>query len=440
MNRKKIILKNTSLGFVFKILNMGVVYFTIPFLLQYLGKANYGIWVTIFSIVNILFFVDAGIANGLKTKLTEALTNKNKNLAKEYISTAYGSIFLISVCFLIVGMVLINNIDLSKLLNVDNSISNAQLYSVFLIVLVFIVSNFVLSLYKTLFYAIQKSSVVEFSMFLYQFLVFSLVFYALKNLETSLINVAYFYGIANVMISLLFSVIFFSKRKEILPSIYHFKKERIKELLSLSLGFFVIQLCMIVIFTTDNLIISNLLGPESVTNYDIILKLFQVITILSIILLDPFWPLFTEAYQKKDITWIKKTIKRLNKLFLIVVFITILLVFLTKYIVAIWIGKDFNIENSLPYFMAAFVVIRVYPIMYMFFLNAIGKIKFQMYLYILGAIINIPLSIFFVKYFNLGVSGVILGTICSIFSMTFLLPIQTFKILKKESFQLKNIT
>ena len=52
MNRRIIIIQNVSLSFVFKILNMGVVYFTIPFLLQYLGQTNYGIWVTIFSIVN----------------------------------------------------------------------------------------------------------------------------------------------------------------------------------------------------------------------------------------------------------------------------------------------------------------------------------------------------------------------------------------------------
>ena len=432
MDRKKIILKNTSLGFFFKILNMGIVYFTIPFILQYLGKTNYGIWVTIFSIVNILFFVDAGIANGLKTKLTEALTNKNKILAKEYISTAYITILIISIFFFAVGFIIINSLDLRNLLNVDSAISNNQLYSVFLTVLIFVVSNFVLSLYKTLFYAIQKSSTVEFSMFLYQFLVLCLVYYAVIKFETSILNVAFFYGASNIIISLIFSIIFFYKRKKIIPSLKSFKKERVRELMGLSIGFFIIQLCMIVIFTTDNLIISNLLGPNSVTNYDIVLKLFQVIVIFSIILLDPFWPLFTDAFQKKDFSWIKNTLKRLNKLFILVVLITILLLFLTNDIISFWIGKDFLTDQILPYFMAFFVIVRVYPVMYMFFLNAIGKIKLQMYLYIIGAIINIPLSIVFVKYFNLGVSGVILGTICSIFSMVFILPIQTYRVIKNN--------
>lgn len=432
MNRRIIIIQNVSLSFVFKILNMGVVYFTIPFLLQYLGQTNYGIWVTIFSIVNILFFVDAGIANGLKTKLTEALSLKNYKLAKEYISTAYGSIFFISFIFLLIGAFILKNVNLSNLLNTGTSITNEKLVSIFFIALIFIVSNFILSLYKTLFYSIQKSAVVEFSMFLYQILVLGLIYYAVNNLQTSILYVAYFYGFSNVIISLIFNFVFFYTRQQILPSIKFFKKNKIKELMGLSLGFFIIQLCMIIIFTTDNLIISNLLGPNEVTGYDIVLKLFQVISILSIVMLEPFWALFTDAFQKKDIFWIKKTLLKLNKIFLLVITGTLLLVFLTEEIVSLWIGENFTIKNKLKYFMGVFVLVRVYPVMYMFFLNAIGKINLQVFLYLFGAIINIPLSILFIKYFNLGVSGVILGTICSIFSMIILLPYQTIKILRQQ--------
>ena len=84
--------------------------------------------------------------------------------------------------------------------------------------------------------------------------------------------------------------------------------------------------------------------------------------------------------------------------------------------------------------MGVFIIVRAYGIIYMYFLNAIGKIKLQLWLYVFGAIINIPLSIYFVKYLNLGSSGVILGTILSIAGLTVLLPIQTFKILKLNEY------
>ena len=66
------------------------------------------------------------------------------------------------------------------------------------------------------------------------------------------------------------------------------------------------------------------------------------------------------------------------------------------------------------------------------FLNGIGKVRLQLKLYVIGAFINIPLSIYFAKYLNFGSSGVILGTIVSIISMSILLPIQTFKLLKNN--------
>ena len=86
MDRKKILFKNISLSFLYKAVNMGLVFITIPLLLNYLEKELYGIWVTIFSIVNIVFFMDGGIGNGLKTKLSESISIKDVKLSKTYIT------------------------------------------------------------------------------------------------------------------------------------------------------------------------------------------------------------------------------------------------------------------------------------------------------------------------------------------------------------------
>ena len=431
MNRGKIIKKNLSLGLLFKILNMGIVYFTIPFLLQYLGNENYGVWVTVFSIINILFFVDAGIVNGLKTKLSLALSLGKQKIAQEYISTAYISIFSISILFFLVGFFVIQNVNLTNLLNTENGITEDNLKQVFLITLIFVVFNFFLSIYKSLYYAVNKSAKVELSLLLYQLIIFCLVYYSLQNLQSSLQNVAIYYGMSNLIISVLFSYFFFRKRQHLVPSFTFFNKNIIKELMSLSIDFFIIQLSMIVIFTTDNILISNLLGPKEVTNYDVVLKLFQVLITISFIILDPFWALFSDAFQKKDFIWIKATIKRLNKLFIILLFSVVVLVYISPKIIALWIGENIQVNQALVYSMGVFVIVRVYGAIYMYFLNGIGEIKLQKWLYIFGAIINIPISIILVKYYHLGTSGIIIGTIISILANTIILPIQTNKILKK---------
>jgi O-antigen/teichoic acid export membrane protein len=148
---------------------------------------------------------------------------------------------------------------------------------------------------------------------------------------------------------------------------------------------------------------------------------------------DSLWTLYTDAYQNKDFKWIKKTLIRLNKLFLIFVLVVVVFAFISKPIIKLWIQRDLLISDNLIIFMSIYVLVRVYGLIYMNFLNAIGKIKLQMKLYILGALLNIPLSIYFVKYLNLGNSGVILGTVFSIICLTIILPFQTFKILKSNN-------
>ncbi len=430
MDRKKVLLENISLSVLYKILNMGIAFFTIPILLNYLNTEQYGLWVTIFSIVNVIIYIDGGISNGLKTKLSEALGKNDMKLAREYISTAYISISLFSCIILIVGSLLIYFINFKALLN--TTLSENVLKSTFFITLLSMTIGYILILYKSLYYANQKSAIVELSMLIYQCINLSFVIFALYYFQSSLVYVAIFYGFSTVFIGILFTNHFFKKYKEISPSKRFFKKEAFQNLFGLGIKFFIIQLCMIVIFSTDNIIISKFLGPSEVTSYDVVLKLFLIMVTFTLIIQDPFWALYADAYQKKDLIWIKKVIRRWNLLFLPFLLLVLVLILIAKPLITFWLQKDLEISTNLILLMGFFVIVRVYGIIYMYFLNGIGKINLQMWLYIFGAIMNIPLSIYFVKYLNLGSSGVILGTIISILAMSIILPIQTFKILKMK--------
>jgi len=431
MDRKKIIFKNTSLSVLYKIINMGIVFTTIPLLLNYLDKEQYGIWATIFSLINIVFFVDAGIGNGLKTKLSEAISANNFKLAKQYISTAYISISIISLVIFIIGTTLIFTINLEELFN-TTLISDDELKKILFITLCLIVTAFVLNLYKSFYYASQKASKVELAMLFYQVIILISILVLLNFFPRNLLLVTIIYGLSNIIISIAFTVSFFKKNKQIIPSIFDFSVDKINALMGLSFSFFIIQLCMIVIFTSDNLIVTNLLGPKEVTSYDIVYKLFQVVVTVAVIALDPLWALYTDAYQKKDFSWIKKTILKLNKLFVLFAVFVVVLFYAADSVIKFWLQRDLNINKNLILFMSIFIIVRVYGVIYMMFLNGIGKVKTQMWLFILGALINIPLSIYFVKYRQLGSSGVILGTVFSIITLAIILPFQTFKILKKN--------
>ena len=429
IDRKKILLKNISFGVIYKVINMGIVFTTIPLLLNYLEEEQYGIWVTIFSLVNMALFVDGGIGNGLKTKLSKALSLKNYKLSNSYISTAYISVTILSILILIVGFLLIFNLDLKVLFN--TSLTNQELRKVLSTTLILVIIGFILNLHKSLYYANQEASKVELAALIYQLIILILIAVLYQFFSKNLFYISLVYGGANILVSLIFTFNFFKNNKNLNLSLNYFKKDKVNDLLGLSISFFIIQLCLIVIFTSDNLIITNLIGPVEVTTYDVVYKLFQVVVTFSVILQDSLWALYSDAYEKKDYTWIRKTLKRLNKLFLGFIILTIFFYFISKPVIGIWTQKDLNISNNLILFMSIYILVRAYGIIYMNFLNAIGKIKLQMILFVIGALINIPLSFYFVKISGLGSGGVILGTIFSILGLSLILPIQSFKILNK---------
>lgn len=234
-----------------------------------------------------------------------------------------------------------------------------------------------------------------------------------------------------MIIGILSTVNFFKKYPNLKPGLKYFKKEKIKEINGLGILFFIIQVCTLIIYTTDNMLIIKYIGAEEVTTYNIVSKLFQVLIILEYLISSPMWTLFVDAYVKKDKGWIKKAFINLNLLFLLLILGVAIMSYILPFIVKLWIGQELIYPKHLILFWGLFVLNRVYGDIYMIFINATGKIKLQMYLSVLGAIINIPLTIYFMKNLNMGSSGAILATNICILPLTIIMPIQAYYILKK---------
>ncbi|MDX8335951.1 lipopolysaccharide biosynthesis protein [Candidatus Cetobacterium colombiensis] len=429
-NRGIILRKHLSLGFIYKILGMGLSYISVPLFLEYLGEKDYGLWMVIFSTISWIFMFDLGIGNGLKNKLTQCLVEKNILEAKKYITTGYIVLSVIALVIFIVGFLGIQIFNIKNLLSLDNY-NEYFLKKLILIVFVITILNFIVGLYKIFYIAEHNSTIGNFSNLLFQSFFLCLLIILKKINLISLINIGIIYPGINLIIGIFFTVKYFKKHKELIPKFQYFDKEKIKSIGGTGIEFFIIQISMLIILTTDNLIITKLLGVEAVTPYNIISKLFQSFLVLSGIILMPLWTLFLDAYLKKDKKWILKTLKKLNILYLILCIGILITIFLTPLITKIWLQKTIEFPKYLILFWGMFILIRVYGDIYMYFVNGIGKIRLQTILYVIGAIVNVPLSIYFVKNFNLGSSGVILATNISMLPLSIFIPIQTYKIIKK---------
>jgi O-antigen/teichoic acid export membrane protein len=85
--------------------------------------------------------------------------------------------------------------------------------------------------------------------------------------------------------------------------------------LNLGWKYFVIQIAIIVVFSSNNLIISKLLGSSEVTHFNILMQLFSTALIVFSLITTPYWSAFTEANISKDNQWIKSAIKKFKEEF-----------------------------------------------------------------------------------------------------------------------------
>lgn len=409
---------------------MIMVFLTTSITFKYLENSDYGIWVTIYSIISWVYFLDFGFSNVIKTKLPTLLQD-NDNQKSTLISTVYIGLGLVSLTILLLYSILQLFLSFGNFLNINSSNFNAILFlNLFFSSLILIIGN-----YKSLYAGTLKTHIVEFSMMIIQIFVFCSIYIVLKfDLFENIYKItiiSYVFGLTNLLIGLIFTVYFFTKTKNIKISFKYFDLDILKTNAKLGLKYFIIQACMIIIYSTDYLLITKYFGTKEVANYDIVLKIFQTPMLLVIAGLSPFWAIFSKTYVEKKYLWIKKTLVIYNISFIVFITGIVILTLIIDEIIYLWVNVKIEISISLLISISLYVTMRAFTAMYNYFLNGINKINVTLYLTILGAVINIPICLLLIK-FDFGISGIVVGTCISILPTTIVLPIQTFNIINKK--------
>jgi O-antigen/teichoic acid export membrane protein len=417
--------KQVSYSFVYKILSVFFSFLIVRFMLQYLGIELYGVWSVLLVLISWIIFFDFGIANGIKNKVSQSLANDDILSARQYISTGYIALFTFVLIVYLLFFGISFTINWQQIFNIY-SISNKELLKLMQIVILLLLLNFVLSIISAIFNAIQKSSLVVLNQFISQVISFFFVLFLNYFTDTSIVLLGTTYASSLLISNIILSIWFYSKNHNLMPSIKYFEFSKLRSIVSLGATFFILQLTILIILSTDKFIITQLLGPAEVSRYDILFKYFSAISILHTIINAPLWSIYTEAYEKNDYTWISNTIKRMIKIFILYIFLSILMIVLGDFVIRVWISNElisFTLSNFI--YMSILTLILAWYSIFAYFTNGINKTKIQLFSSILGAIINIPLSIFFVKYLEFGLNGILLATILSLTIFAIAGPIQT---------------
>ncbi|MBU2710374.1 oligosaccharide flippase family protein [Zooshikella harenae] len=397
-------------------------FIAIPLMINYLGQEQFGIWSTLLSVMSWVIFFELGIGNGMRNKVAEYLAKDEKAKAVNYISSGYALIGLIGLFLWVVITTISYFVPWQGVFNTIK-ISEDTLGNTFRIVTFFVVLNFWLGLISSLLSALQKTSLIALGQLITNLLVLTFVFVLSKFTSASIINLAFAYGLSITSANLLLSIWFFRTNPELLSTLC-IDKQHISPLLAIGLQFFIIQFAVLIIFSTDKILITQLFGPSFVTEYEVVFKLFSVITLAHGLISTPLWSAYTDAYHRSDFKWIRQMLNKQLIIFMGIFCAVIILCLSTKSILAIWIEGELDVSFSLIVLMGAFVLISSWNNIFAMLVNGIGKITLQLYTAVAAMVVNIPLSIFFGINTSLGISGIVLGTICSLVFASIALPLQ----------------
>ena len=410
VNRTTRLKSNISYSLIFKGLSVLTTLALVPITLNFVNKDQYGLWLVLSSIIGWFNFFDIGLGNGLKTKLTESLTDRDFVKARKYVSTTYLLLFCISLGLFLLFIVCQFFIRWQDILNA-HFMTERELKKVAFVIFFSFTFQFVLNTIITVAASNQNTivgSVINFLINCLSLLVIFLLTVYVRN--GSLEMLALPMALSPVII--LFTANFFlfkGRYKSIAPSYSFFDSTLLKDIFQLGWKFFIIQLGLILVYNIDNLIITQLFGPEAVTTYNISYRYFSVITMLSGIVMAPLWTAFGEAYRIQDHNWIQETIKKMHFLVLGLGILACLMAIFSRFAYKIWLGSDIASPIFLSWVLALYTVLNSFRTIYIYYLNGLGIISLQVILVVSVGILNIPLGIFLGNW--IGLSGVVLATL-----------------------------
>lgn len=98
------------------------------------------------------------------------------------------------------------------------------------------------------------------------------------------------------------------------------------------------------IFQFINILISRIKGPEAVTQYNIAYKYFNVIGMVVVVVLTPFWSAFTNAYVQKDFVWMRNIVIKLERMWLLTIPVLIIMVSCADFCIMVGWRESTNIS------------------------------------------------------------------------------------------------
>lgn len=392
-------------------ITMIIALIIIPFIINALGQAQYGLWTLTFSIIGFFELLDFGFGLGVVKWTGETRASKDYEFRNNILST----VFFLYITIAVVGMLIIGIFSLfyPKLFSIPLENRNIAVALLIIIGIRSLLISIPLSLFKGILFGEQKIYLINIiqigSAIVYGLLSWVVLSQGLGLLWLGIVNCGTFF-LENLcyVISVKISV------PELSLSPKRVGRKYMKEALSFSVFSFITSIAGLVLLRTDSIIIQLTMSLSMVGLYAVAIKVTEYALVLTKQLVNVLTPLISELHAKKEDTVIRTLLVEVSRYILATGTILAFTVYVFgSDLLAYWVGEDFrSVANVLNVLITAFLI-SVPELVASNVLTMTGDQKFTAKIAVSSIVINIGVSLLLVK--PLGLMGIAIGTLTSSF-------------------------
>ena len=393
-----------------RVISIAAGLISVPLTLRYLGTERYGLWMTISSIIAFLGFSDLGINNGLLNGIAKAHGRDDRQLARQYVSSAF---FLLVAIALVLGVAFAAaypSIPWASFFRVHSAQAMAEAGPAVAVFTGCFLLNIPAGIVGRVQSGYQEGFIANLWIALGSIL-YLLSLLLVIRLHGSLALLVLAMAGAPILALLLNSAVEFGiERPWLFPSWRRVKSGVTKNLLHLGGLFFVLQISGAICFSSDNIVLDRILGPIAVAQYAVPCRLFSLVTMACSFIITPLWPAYGEALERCDHAWIRRTL--LRSLILVTgvsISLSAVLVAFGNRIIHLWVGPSIHPSPLLLAGLGIWGVLMAISSTISMFLNGLSVMRFQVIIASVGAVTNIALSVYLTQ--RIGIPGVVYGSI-----------------------------
>jgi len=402
------LIKSTASNYILLILKIITSLFLVRIIFLGISNEEYGFWALLWSIFGYSVLLDFGFGTAVQKATSEADETKNWDNFNKLVSTVFFSYVLLSLGILMLTIILSYNLESIFSFSSNELINNYKL--VFLIFGIGTTFIFPFGFFKEILRGLKQIPLrnnIDIIFILLNFLVIFLCIHFFSSLLYMAIGTIVLQFMANIAMTWYV----FKKIPSLKISLKYFQKEKVKEVMGFSFFAYIVMFSNLIIFKTDQIVISVFSSIALVGFYQIISRVSELFRQFSTQIHDIIGPLSAALFISKNQNSLSQILLQSNK---IVAFIaTALFVpsfFFIEELLYLWL----NISNEQVGITAKVLLISMY-VLVVFRSSSVqvllmcNKHKTLTGIAVLESVLNLGLSIYLIQYYS--ILGVAIGTL-----------------------------